>query len=561
MSYKTILEIVFAVVGGLGIFLLGMKHMSEGLQTVSGDRLRKLIGSVTNNRIMAAVVGTAVTCIIQSSSVTTVMVVGFVNSGLMTLRQAVGVILGANIGTTVTAWILVLAIGKYGLPILGIAAMVYLFAKRERTQFIAMAVMGIGMVFFGLELMKNGFKPIRGMPEFVEAFKYFQATSYLGVLKCAAVGCILTLIVQSSSATVGITIGLASTGVISFETAAALVLGENIGTTITAYLASLGTKTNARRAAYGHILFNTIGVLWVTASFPMLMRVVEAIVGSYPGATEMVNGVETFPLASAGIAATHTTFNVVNTVIFIPLVPLFTKLLERLVPDKPFKEAEHLTRLDIRMLDTPLVVLEQSRHEILEMSEGSGKMLDCLREVIDGNGSKAEKTSMLFRREEIFDKVQQEIVTFLTDLLAQQVPHSIAKEAHRQMEMADEYESVSDYVVTILKLFLRIENEGLVIAGEMKDDLLSLHDGVREYWALIHDAVEVENRDIMTKARPRSAELTHKFRELRARHLARLSAAKVDPMLSTCYPDMLNAYRKLKDHLLTAAENLPGVES
>ncbi|MDH3346110.1 MAG: Na/Pi symporter, partial [Kiritimatiellaceae bacterium] len=198
MDVSLFFKIASQVVGGLGVFLLGMKYMSEGLQAVSGERLRKMIGAVTNNRVMGVVLGLLVTCLVQSSSVTTVMVVGFVNSGIMSLMQAIGVIFGANIGTTITGWILVLKIGKFGLPILGIAAFFFLFSKKDRLRYIGMAIMGIGMVFFGLELMKNGFKPIKGLDGFEAWFMAFQATSLIGIAKCALVGCILTVIVQSS---------------------------------------------------------------------------------------------------------------------------------------------------------------------------------------------------------------------------------------------------------------------------------------------------------------------------------------------------------------------------
>lgn len=231
-------KLIFTVIGGLGIFLLGMKNMSEGLQAIAGNGLRKMISAVTDNRLMAAGVGTTVTMLVQSSSITTVMVVGFVNSGFMTLSQAIGVIMGANIGTTVTGWILALKIGKYGLPLLGFGAFGYLFVRKDRYRFIALALMGLGMVFFGLELMKNGFSVVKELPDFEAWFARFDASTYFGVLKCAAVGCVLTFIVQSSSATLGITMSLAAIGVIPFETAAALVLGENIGTTITAWLIS-----------------------------------------------------------------------------------------------------------------------------------------------------------------------------------------------------------------------------------------------------------------------------------------------------------------------------------
>jgi len=211
----------FNVIGGLGIFLIGMKNMSEGVQAIAGRRLRRMINAVTDNRLMAVGVGTGVTCLVQSSSITTVIVVGLVNSGVMALHQAIAVVMGANIGTTITGWILALKVGKYGLPIIGVSVFVYLFSKKDRWRFLALTAMGLGMVFFALEMMKNGFAPIKGDERFEEAFLWFNTKTYFGILKCAAVGCILTFVVQSSSATLGITIGLAMTG--------ALAGGENLG--------------------------------------------------------------------------------------------------------------------------------------------------------------------------------------------------------------------------------------------------------------------------------------------------------------------------------------------
>ena len=213
MSITSLTQLIFELVGGLGIFLLGMKNMSDGMQAVAGSGLRRLISTVTGNRFLAIIVGTIVTCVVQSSSITTVMVVGFVNSGVMSLMQAAGVIMGANIGTTITGWILVLAIGKYGLPLLGASAFVFLFSRSDRWRYCAMAFMGVGMVFFGLELMKNACAIIKETPEFESWFHKFQADSYFGVLKCALAGCVLTTLVQSSSATLGITISLEFQGV------------------------------------------------------------------------------------------------------------------------------------------------------------------------------------------------------------------------------------------------------------------------------------------------------------------------------------------------------------
>ena len=263
-----IADMAFRLVGGLGIFLLGMKYMQQGLQVIAGARIRRMIRAITSNRFLAVGVGFFVTTLVQSSSVTSVMVIGLVNSELMALTEAIAVIIGANIGTTVTGWILALKIGEYGLPLLGLAAFGWLFLKSEKLRYASLSILGIGMVFFGLEVMKDGFAPVRELPEFADLFQLFEATDYPGVLKSALVGCVATLVVQSSSATLGMTIALANTGVVDFRTAAAVVLGTNIGTTITAYLASVGADDiNAKRTAYFHIFFNVSGVVAITALF------------------------------------------------------------------------------------------------------------------------------------------------------------------------------------------------------------------------------------------------------------------------------------------------------
>lgn len=255
------LDIIFNVLGGLGIFLYGMDNMSSGMQKLAGQRLKKILALLTTNRVMAILMGMGVTMLVQSSSVSTVMTIGFVNASLLTLKQALGVIFGANIGTTITGWILVLNIGKYGLPIVGAGAILYMFLKGDRAKTKALTFMGLGMIFLGLQLMSNGLKPVRSMPEFVSMFHMFSADTYFGVVKVAAIGALITAIVQSSSATLGITITLAVQGLIDYPTAVALVLGENVGTTITAILATLNANVNAKRAAYAHTIINTLGVI------------------------------------------------------------------------------------------------------------------------------------------------------------------------------------------------------------------------------------------------------------------------------------------------------------
>ena len=558
LDLKTLTQLLFPLIGGLGIFLLGMKSMSDGMQAVAGAKLRTLISWVTSNRIMATVVGTFVTTVVQSSSITTVMVVGFVNSGVMNLSQALGIIMGANIGTTITGWILVLKVGKYGLPILGIAAFAYLFSRSDRWRHWAMAIMGVGMVFFGLELMKDGCSVIKDMEGFNSWFQSFNADTYFGILGCALVGCVLTTIVQSSSATLGITISLATTGVITYETAAALVLGENIGTTITAYLASLGATTNARRAAYFHIIFNLIGVLWITAIFHGYINLVQWIIGD--DVTAMVineDGQEELNVTRT-IAATHTIFNVANTLMFLPFLPLFVTMLKRLVPDKPYKEKPRLSDLDIRLLETPPMAIQQSRMEIEKMSDGCVKMMGWLQSLNEQEVQDRELTDRLKHRERVLDSVQDEVAAFVTHLLSASVSHDVAEEGRRQLRMADEYESVSDYIADLEKFDRKLRDSTLGYGPEQKSELAELHQLVTDLLETVNTALKQENRAVMNSVETIDKKIRERIKSMRRRHLETLSSGPVEPQVSVAFLAALNAYARVRDHIRNIAELISG---
>lgn len=555
------LSMAMSVVGGLGIFMLGMKHMSEGMQAVAGNSLRRMIRLVTDHRLLATAVGTGVTMLVQSSSITTVIVVGLVNAGLMQLHQAIGVIMGANIGTTITGWILVLKLGAWGLPILGGAALWYVFARRDRPRFIAMAVMGLGMVFFGLELMKDGFAPMKDVPVFVEAFAWFEADTYWGVLKCAAIGCLLTLLVQSSSATLGITIGLAATGVIPFTTAAALVLGENIGTTITVVLASIGATTVAKRAALAHVLFNTIGVLWITAIFrwyvALVAGVVERMHGIDPLTASFATASDPAALAvavTAAIALTHSGFNVVNTLVFLPFLRPFARALERLVRGPRVKEVRRLRPIDTRTVDAPVLGVEQSRAEVVQMSQGVAKMMDWIRELVVSEQFDDRLLKKTFHREEVLDNINREIVAYLTDLLDATVPHAIAEEGRRQLRIAHEYESASDRAASLLKAYVKLREKRLELPADQREALVDLHDAVAAFLSQVSTAYA--DRRTLNEAdvqRVNQAILT-KVRRLREMHLQHMTDSQVDPTLSLVFAGLLTDYRRIRAHAVNLYE-------
>ncbi|MBN1817442.1 MAG: Na/Pi cotransporter family protein [Sedimentisphaerales bacterium] len=558
MDLALLFSILFEVLGGLGIFLLGMKQMSEGMQEVAGDRLRRLIGYVTNNRFMACGVGTVVTSIIQSSSVTTVMVVGMINAGLMTLRQGIGVIFGANIGTTMTGWLLTLKISEYGLPMLGIAAFFYLFCKNDRIRFAAGAIMGLGMVFFGLELMSNGLHPIREMEGFKVWFSRFEPNSYFGVMKCVLVGAALTGIVQSSSATLGITMSLAFTGVISYPTAAALVLGENIGTTVTALLASIGTTRSARRAAYAHTLFNVLGVLWITSIFFLYIKFIPWLLHVDPAQTVYTNEGTCYPNVKIAIAATHSGFNIINTLLFLPFIAYMSRFLEQLVPEPKTPEKPHLKYLDIRMLDTPAIGIQQSLKEVHRMGESVAQMLRDMEQVLSNDKRDKERESRIFQLENDLDLVQRDIVEFLGGIMEGNISRDVAERVRRQLRMADEYESISDYIMTLLKLRLKLFDNELAISEQGKTELLDLHRQAAAYIDMINGSVVLGAGRILKEAQAQGAQITHLMKEYRSQHLNRVEAGEASPLKSLLFTDMLNAYRRIKDHGLNIAEVMAG---
>lgn len=540
-STSLVLQMVSNFIGGLCIFLLGMKYLSDGVQAVAGERMRKMISMVTDNRLAACGTGLLVTATIQSSSVTTVMLIGLVNAGVMTLQQSIGVILGADIGTTITAWIVAIKITKYGLIITGISGFVYLFSKHERSRFVAMLIMGLGLIFFGLLLMEKGVEPFRSHEGFIRLFSSFSPNNYFGVIKCVLIGALATATVQSSSATIAITITLARAGVVDFNTAVALVLGQNIGTTITAFLASLGTSIKARRVAYAHILMKIAAVLLTIPFFFLYVNFLQAIIR------------ESVEIATR-IALAHTIFNIFLVLAFLPFTQFINRLLLYFFKEKSAQKSLALTRLDIPLHQTPMISIEQSHREVILMGEVIGKMLETLRCIIITGDSTKEHIDKLFNQEELLDRMQEEIVVFLTHLLSQELISTITKEAQEQLRRADEYESVSDYIISILKLHLRLGNARLKLDSEEVDEINELHTAVTHYYNFIFRAHQNRNFNVHLTAKQQGDEITNLFRRMRSRHLSNLSKKQLDPLISTIYPDILTAYRRIKDHLFNIAD-------
>jgi len=493
------------------------------------------------------------------------MVVGFVNSGIMYFREALGVIMGANIGTTVTAWILVLAVDKWGLPILGASAFVYLFSKREKVRYTALAVMGIGMVFFGLELMKNGLASVNDSPDFLSAFTLFRADSYFGVMKVALLGCILTMIIQSSSATMGIVIALASQGVISFDTSIALVVGANVGTTITAQLASIGANVDARRCAWFHTSFNLVGAVLVIAFFPLFLRLVFFLLENMMGISSIaVNGKPTLSASTSptGIALVGTLFNCMMTLLFFPFLNQIASAIEWLIPHKRERvggdQLYSLSLIEGKHGAVPMTALTIARHKMSQMSNRTVKMAASLESYFNGD-DKEKSREDVFQGEAELDQSLREMSKMATDLLGEPLSLQDINEVKTLLKMSEEYESVSDYLAQILKLYLRLEAAGLSLEPAQNKEMMELFQHTYE---LLLSAAEIElqedAREYLPKMETKGKAITAYVRKSRDAHWKRLAEGSMHPLASTVYSDLLNAYRKIKNHLFSAVQAQAG---
>ncbi len=473
------------------------------------------------------------------------MVIGFVNAQIMNLTQALGVILGANIGTTITGWILVINIGKYGLPIAGIASIFYLFTKKDSAKIKSVMVFGIGLIFFGLELMSKGLKPVKDMPEFIEFFHRFQADSFSGVILCAMIGMISTAIVQSSSATLGITITLATQGLITPETGIALVLGENIGTTITAYLASLGASINAKRAALAHFGFNLIGVTWVLSIFNYYVDFLHIVTSDSTNIALL-------------IATAHTMFNVSNVLLFMPFTNQYAKLLVKLIPDNGELTEVKATKLDKRILETPAVALELVEEEIYNTGVVISQLFEDFETILKKQYDKDNPlVKKIFEEEDRIDLVQKEISDISKEALILELPMELTLSAKTSLSLADEYESISDYIALQTKHYLRILDKGCPVGENEYQNIYKLNGRIREYFIFINEVYKSKKvEENLVKATEMRAQIATTYKKIRDNYMDRFREVNYSVDFVTAYMDILNTYRRMNNHIFHVSEIL-----
>lgn len=442
--------------GGLALFIYGMGLMSDGLKETAGEKLKAALGFMTRNRFSAILAGLGVTALIQSSSATSVMTVGFVNAGLLSLRQAIGVIFGANIGTTVTGQIVSLKLGDIALPaiILGVIGM--MTARRKKLHGVWHTVLGFGFLFYGMTVMSHELKALTKLPEFIEFFSLFNcapsASGYLpvgSVIGAIAVGTICTMVVQSSSATIGITIALAETGVINIWTAIPIVLGDNIGTTVTAGLAAIGTNTNAKRTALAHALFNFFGTAILTATFILVFSNAAGV--RAPAFFHLVNHCaagDVFSGANLGrhVAMAHTLFNVTNVIVLTAFIPMLTRLCESIIPTT---KASHNSILEPKLLMAPALALHAATTALADMTRRAWTVASVA--LNNSLGKTAVNPESIEAAEDAIDKTREEIKSYLIKVSQQKLSSHEAQAIPELMHCVNDAERISDLALKVYR--------------------------------------------------------------------------------------------------------------
>ena len=566
---------ILTLLGALGMFLYGMNLMSSGLQKAAGSRLRGFLTAMTSSPLKGVTTGVGITSIIQSSSATTVMVVGFVNAGLLTLTQAVGVIMGANIGTTITAWMVALLGFKADISILAVPLMAVGFvmsmSKKEQYKHISELIIGFSLLFLGLSLMKNSVPDLRETPEAISFIQQWGGHGFWSVLLFLVFGTVLTLVLQSSSATMALTLIALSVGWISFEMAAAMVLGENIGTTITANIAAAVGNPNARRAALAHTFFNVFGVIWAVILFKPFLSFVGMIITwlGYPNPTEIVysaglteGGVES-TAALYGVSMLHTLFNTINTCILIWFTPLIVKAVTAAIKSKPQDEAEEKVKLKYIAagpLGTPELAITQAHNEIVHFGQISRNGLGYIRSAVHATNEEEFETfrKKLVKYEEIADRIEFEIAQFLNAVSKDDISVETQKRIKSMYKIIGEMESLGDSGEAISRILSRRNIHGKEFSArnlEKIDTMIDLLD--QAYEVMIENLMKKGTEEIsLRRAVDCEIEINNTRTTLREEEILKIEQGETTYANSVYYIDVISEIERMGDYIINVSEAL-----
>ena len=550
------------IIGSVGLFLFGMQILSEGLQKSASGKLKKTLEMMTGNRLLSVLTGFLITVVIQSSSATTVMVVSFVNAGLMNLISAIGVILGANIGTTVTGWLVALLGFSVDITILSLfsiaVALPFLFSKKTKAREYAEIFMGFGLLFIGLEFIQASMPDISSHPEILSFLSQFEDGSVFSILICVLIGTLLTIVVQSSSASMAITITMAYQGWIGVWTASALCLGQNIGTTVTAYIASLGASTNAKRAATAHTLFNVVGSVLVLFLMKPMLNIVDWITRANIFAiseSDMHMVLPTF------LATFHTLFNVFNTIVFFPFVRPFASLIEHIIPEKKKDEEEHYQFKYIAgRAEAPEFYLIALKNEVKKLGFLTKEMFLSWADL--SSSEKVDRVSdrvlELKKSEERADEMQDELTSFSILMLQNSQSPTNADELHKIIRVIDELESITDSIYNLSKLTEDRFGKGIVFTKEERDEISSYRTLTGDYVSFVVDNLDSSDVDLLNSSRAMEEKMDSEHKRLSNEVQLRLQNNKGDFRTQLLILEVERNLEHIGDYLLNISETLAG---
>ena len=541
-------NLIFGLIGGLGFFFFGMQIMSEGLKNIAGERLKKILHLATKVPIVGVLIGAGVTCLIQSSSATTVMVVGFVNAGLLVLKQAISVVIGANIGTTFTAWLVstmsVFKVTQYALPVVGIGFAIMKFGKTRKTRFWGQVLMGFGLLFLGLSFMKDAVVPLKKSQYVKDMFIMFSERPILGVL----VGVIFTVLLQSSSATIAIVQVLAFNGLISFPAAIPLILGDNIGTTITAQLASIGTNLNARRAAMSHTLFNTIGTAY------MLILIYTGVLGRLSNAIIPPEAITPTNIMFC-IAVFHSCFNVFNAMVFLPFIGWLERASIWLVPKKKGMVEMGTQYLEKHLLATPSIAIEQARKEVCRMLEIAASSVSFAVKGFFEDDKKALKP--IHNIEHAVDTLQSEITQYLIEISQKDLQPEESEALPVLMHSANDIERIGDHAENIKELAEQKIEDKMPFSEEAISGLQSMWAELKKMEMDVRESLK-GNIEAAEKALQREERINAFQEELKKAHVERLNQGECNVFSGIIFLDLVDNLEKIGDHLTNIAQSIIG---
>ncbi len=552
-----LLDLTFSLIGGFGLFMYGLKVFSDGLQESTENALKDILHKLTQNKIFGIALGFLITAIVQSSSVVTVMAVSFVNANILTLSQAINIILGANIGTTVTGWIISLNIDVLALPSLGLGSIIVIFgSENRRLKFFGEILMGFGMIFYGLILMKMAFEGVRGSEDFEKVFLMANANTLYGRFLCVMIGMIVTAIIQSSSAALGVTISLATVGLIDYPTGVALILGQNIGTTITAVLATLGASTNAKRAALVHCLFNIFGVIYMFILFPYYIKVVDIIVGLINiGPPDLVVD-NKYVNISFYIAAAHTIFNIINVIVFYFLTEKLEKIVCFLIKDK--EDEKHVSVLSDKLLNMPVSAEIEVRKEVAYMGETAKKMLARIEQLFDNPSERL--LTKIRDHEKMLDNTDHEIHTFLLKLLGKNTLNSSNIAA--LINISTYYENLGDNLKDLGKAIIKGNEKKTLFNDTQKEDIIKMINNNKNFIdylsSLILQYYSLNKEKTYDEAIKKYHEIKGFYYEARERHYDNVDKSLIPALNAHLYGDVLVYFNRSIANLVNIVEAITG---